>query len=77
VFFSISSKLLLAGFCRNLPATSLLVFAETYQQQGETLPKFVLKAASRHIFSWVTIFQPFLVYICIFQAISLIFLVYL
>jgi hypothetical protein len=59
-----------ASFC-------LLVFAETYQQQGETLPKFVLKAASRHILTWVTIFQPFLVYICIFQAISLIFLVHL
>jgi hypothetical protein len=37
-----------ASFC-------LLVFAETYQQQGEALPKFVLKAASKHIFNWVTI----------------------
>jgi hypothetical protein len=38
-----------ASFC-------LLVFAETYQQQGETLPKFILKASPRPILSWVTIF---------------------
>jgi hypothetical protein len=59
-----------ASFC-------LLVFAGTYQQQGETLPKFILKASSRHIFNWVTIFQLFLVYLHVSQAISLIFLVHL
>ena len=32
-----------ASFC-------LLVFAGTYQQQGETLPNFIHEASSRHIF---------------------------